>query len=87
MQGHETDTGDKYTDKRGVMWCGEVTKTKVLQMIDLQKDLRHPMESVVILTQDPYLQIHIPKDKAVHSLYNLKPGMQGPPLTVLPQHM
>lgn len=61
QQKHETDvSGHYYTDKRSVMWCGEVTKNQITQMLDLQKSLRHQMESVVLLTNDPYLQIHIP---------------------------
>lgn len=85
-QGHTSDTGDKYTDRRGVMWCGEVTRIKVIQMLNLQKDLRHPMESVVLLTENPYLQVHIPKDKVVLSMNNIS-GCSYPPPPVLPPQM
>lgn len=45
---------------KGVMWCGDVSRQQVTQMLQLRASLRHTMECAVILTDDPYIQVHIP---------------------------
>lgn len=53
----------RYTDRRGAMWYGLVTSESIKQVCDLRRTLRHTMECLIILTEDPHMQIHIPMQK------------------------
>ena len=48
------------SSSRGMMWCGDVGRDEVTQMLHLRATLHHTMECAVVLTDDPYLQVHIP---------------------------
>jgi hypothetical protein len=63
------------TRRRGVMWCGEVHNNVdgILQMIELRQTLKHCMEAVVLLTNDPFVQIHFTSlDTVYMELQNYK---------------
>lgn len=63
------------TRRRGVMWCGEVHNNVdgILQMIELRQTLKHCMEAVVLLTSDPFVQIHFTSLETVYmELQNYK---------------
>ena len=50
------------------MWCGDVGRPEIAQMLQLRASLQHTMECAVILTDDPYLQVHIPIKDCEHQL-------------------
>lgn len=52
----------------GVMWCGDVSRHDLIGMLGIRGNLRHPMSHVVILTEDPYVQVHIPVGKVEEAL-------------------
>jgi hypothetical protein len=55
--------GGETSNRLGAMWCGEVTRASVCGMLSLRTSggmMRHKMGSVVILTGDPFLQVHTP---------------------------
>lgn len=54
--------------RRGIMWCGELRRNEALQVLSLRHTLRHTMQSLVILTSDPYLQVLIPVQDAERQL-------------------
>lgn len=58
----------------GIMWCGDVTRHDVLGMLELRKNLEHTMSHVVILTDDPYVQIHLQVDRVEKSLLTSSNG-------------
>ena len=48
------------THKLSVMWCGKVSVQATMDMLNLRHTcLRHTMSHVVIMTEDPYVQIHL----------------------------
>ena len=49
-----------FTDRRSVMWVGDANLNVVGDILNLQHTLPHKMECLVLLTDDPFLQIHIP---------------------------
>lgn len=67
----------KRSNRMGVMWCGDATGDQVRSMLDLRRGLRHEMECVVILTGDPYLQVHIPVGPAAECLSQSTWGAGG----------
>lgn len=61
------------SNRLGTMWCGEVTRSAVCGMLSLRQPngvIRHRMGSVVILTHDPFLQVHMQVDEVDASLLN-----------------
>ena len=48
------------SNRLSIMWCGDVTRACIQGMLNLRDaSLRHTMSHVVILTGDPYVQIHL----------------------------
>lgn len=43
-----------------VMWCGDLTRTSITNLLQLPKVLKHTICSVILLTPDPLSQLHIP---------------------------
>lgn len=52
----------------GIMWCGDVSRHDIMGMLGIREQLRHTMGFVVILTDDPYVQVHIPVGKVEEAL-------------------
>lgn len=51
----------KRSDRVGVMWCGDLTCHTLCNLLHLQNTtLQHTVAAAVLLTPDPYLQLHIP---------------------------
>lgn len=57
-----------FTDRRSMMWVGDANLKVVSDILSLQPVLHHLMGSVVVLTSDPLLQIHIPVADAENQL-------------------
>jgi hypothetical protein len=55
--------------RRGFMWCGDATRAHVVDLLKLRGEMRHEMQSIVILTPDPYRQIHIPVEEVVRFVH------------------
>lgn len=67
------------SNRFGAMWCGEVTKAAVCGMLSLRTSggmMRHRMGSVVILMNDPFLQVHMSVDE-VDQKIRKSPGIAG----------
>lgn len=75
------------SNRFGAMWCGEVTKAAVCGMLSLRTSggmMRHRMGSVVILTNDPFLQVHMSVDE-VDQKIRKSPGIVGAGKRASPQ--
>lgn len=62
-------TTTSLTNRRGAMWYGVASNVTLCQILDLRCQLHHVMECIVILTDDPHMQYHLPI-KVVQSRIN-----------------
>ena len=69
------------SNRLSIMWCGDVTRSCIQGMLDLRETrLRHTMSDVVIMTEDPYVQIHIPTARVEEELSAMSKKKQRHPL-------